>query len=983
MENPDDEVDSQQRTGGEEGNSSVGTPPTKRKGKFFKMGKIFKPWKWKKKKPSDQFAEASMDLERKLSVRRSRQELIAKGVLREVTENENADVKVPPVKNGHPVPMDVDRVSERRLSRGESDISINFPKGPQGEDRRSRIPSDASRSNRAPLDVDSYARLPLDVDRQSRVPSDLNRTLPRGATQDDRYHRDERRDPRDDRRKDKDDMDRKDRREEKEKDRESEYKAERDFREKRDLRDDRDRRGERPDRDGRDRDERERRDEKEKRDRIERDRKDRDRDERERRDRNEKDSRRNERETGGWDERERRDRGPDEKERWNGTLDRHERERGDRHERERGDRDERERRDREEKERKDREERERRDREEKERKDREERERRDREERERRDREERERRDREDRERRDREERERREREDRERRVADEREKRERDDFERRNVRDRREDKDQHFEREKKDKRDDKLKEDKERKDAPVDRDNRERRDDWAKRNEKELRDDRARREDKGKKEKLVEERRLPVRPFSEVELRPPLEKSSSEEGNRPRPMSEVNRITTLPRYFSPTELQEHSAEASQPAGGVIVVPAPTRGSPPTPPKRTTPVTKRHSADPSAPTQAPEPKPPSAHPAAPPPVPKRESSDNKTAAPAELPPPLPSHIPPSPPRNKSLQLAAGNNSVQSDPPSPTTEPPSQPPIIPLHIRIQKALTSSGPVQPPTSGTQRAHSLLFNLPPDIQAEEDANHRRSLPIFIEPLRLPEDDDFDMEEELRKLKPQRPQRQTELEPRSRRALVVEDPRVSVIPEADHSDSEEEEDSDGPILYRDDDEEDDDDEPLSGLASRVKRKDTLDRRLEKQEREAADSSDGKTWSNREQWEALRSKIGVTLTRRLSQRPTVEELEQRNILQAKNEADRRQERSEIKRRLTRKLSQRPTVAELQARKILRFHEYVECTQAEDYDRRADKPWTKLTPADKAAIRKELNDFKSSEMAVHEESRIYTRFHRP
>lgn len=72
--------------------------------------------------------------------------------------------------------------------------------------------------------------------------------------------------------------------------------------------------------------------------------------------------------------------------------------------------------------------------------------------------------------------------------------------------------------------------------------------------------------------------------------------------------------------------------------------------------------------------------------------------------------------------------------------------------------------------------------------------------------------------MEEELRKLKPQRPQRQTELEPRSRRALVVEDPRVSVIPEADHSDSEEEEDSDGPILYRDDDEEDDDDdEPLS----------------------------------------------------------------------------------------------------------------------------------------------------------------------
>lgn len=40
-------------------------------------------------------------------------------------------------------------------------------------------------------------------------------------------------------------------------------------------------------------------------------------------------------------------------------------------------------------------------------------------------------------------------------------------------------------------------------------------------------------------------------------------------------------------------------------------------------------------------------------------------------------------------------------------------------------------------------------------------------------------------------------------------------------------------------------------------------------------------------------------------------------------------------------------------MAELQARKILRFNEYVEVTEAQDYDRRADKPWTKLTPADK------------------------------
>ena len=72
-------------------------------------------------------------------------------------------------------------------------------------------------------------------------------------------------------------------------------------------------------------------------------------------------------------------------------------------------------------------------------------------------------------------------------------------------------------------------------------------------------------------------------------------------------------------------------------------------------------------------------------------------------------------------------------------------------------------------------------------------------------------------------------------------------------------------------------------------------------------------------------------------------------------------------------------LSFRPTVEELRERKIIRFNDYVELTEAEIYDRRADKPWTRLTPRDKAAIRKELNDFKSSEMAVHDDSRHLTR----
>lgn len=59
---------------------------------------------------------------------------------------------------------------------------------------------------------------------------------------------------------------------------------------------------------------------------------------------------------------------------------------------------------------------------------------------------------------------------------------------------------------------------------------------------------------------------------------------------------------------------------------------------------------------------------------------------------------------------------------------------------------------------------------------------------------------------------------------------------------------------------------------------------------------------------------------------------------------------------------------------------IIRFNDYVEVADAQDYDRRADRPWTRLTPQEKAAIRKELNDFKSTEMMVHVDSLYMIRY---
>uniref|UniRef100_A0A8C3YIU1 Phosphatase and actin regulator 4 n=1 Tax=Catagonus wagneri TaxID=51154 RepID=A0A8C3YIU1_9CETA len=359
-------------------------------------------------------------------------------------------------------------------------------------------------------------------------------------------------------------------------------------------------------------------------------------------------------------------------------------------------------------------------------------------------------------------------------------------------------------------------------------------------------------------------------------------------------------------------------------------------------------------------------------------------------------PPLPTHIPPEPPQSprftaKTFQVVPEIEFPSSfDLPQKDTRqesqkkevpkrmldhsfgeprvPPRLPPV-PLHIRIQQALTSPLPMTPPLEGSHRAHSLLFENSDNFSEDSGTLGRtRSLPITIEMLKVP--DDEEEEEQVHLFTFDEDVASTSVVPKLPQCLQEEE-------EEKESDS----DSEGPIQYRD--EEDEDESHHSALANKVKRKDTLAMKLNHRPSESEMNMNSWPRKSKEEWNEIRHQIGNTLIRRLSQRPTPEELEQRNILQPKNEADRQAEKREIKRRLTRKLSQRPTVAELLARKILRFNEYVEVTDAHDYDRRADKPWTKLTPADKAAIRKELNEFKSSEMEVHEESRHFTRYHRP
>lgn len=130
-------------------------------------------------------------------------------------------------------------------------------------------------------------------------------------------------------------------------------------------------------------------------------------------------------------------------------------------------------------------------------------------------------------------------------------------------------------------------------------------------------------------------------------------------------------------------------------------------------------------------------------------------------------PPLPTHIPPEPPRSPSFPAKTFQivSEVEFSPPLDLSQdlsqqedqkkevpkkiqdqssgephiPPRLPPL-PLHIRIQQALTSPLPVTPPLEGAHRAHSLLFESSDSFSEDSGTLGRtRSLPITIEMLKV----------------------------------------------------------------------------------------------------------------------------------------------------------------------------------------------------------------------------------------------------
>ncbi|NWJ04261.1 PHAR2 regulator, partial [Crypturellus undulatus] len=281
------------------------------------------------------------------------------------------------------------------------------------------------------------------------------------------------------------------------------------------------------------------------------------------------------------------------------------------------------------------------------------------------------------------------------------------------------------------------------------------------------------------------------------------------------------------------------------------------------------------------------------------------------------------------------------------PPPPTVAPPPPPPPPPFAAGVNQASVSDAQAM---SDSCRPGPFVAgsHYKPLLQTEHGTDENLSSTA------LENSPDAGGEDVEREDEEEETSNQTHTEPEEETSEAAATPESGSNRDSHSSDS----DSDGPILYTDDDDEDDEDDngtAESSLASKIRRRDTLAIKLGNRpsKKELEDKNILQRTSEEERQE-IRHQIGTKLVRRLSQRPTTEELEQRNILKQKNEEEEQEAKREIKRKLSRKLSLRPTVAELQARRILRFNEYVEVTDSPDYDRRADKPWARLTPADKA-----------------------------
>ncbi|GFX26128.1 phosphatase and actin regulator 2 [Trichonephila clavipes] len=74
--------------------SPTPSPMKSKHRRFAMLRRIFQPWQWKRRKKRDRFEQTSITLERKISMRSSKEELVKKDVLMPDGSDKNQDSKI-------------------------------------------------------------------------------------------------------------------------------------------------------------------------------------------------------------------------------------------------------------------------------------------------------------------------------------------------------------------------------------------------------------------------------------------------------------------------------------------------------------------------------------------------------------------------------------------------------------------------------------------------------------------------------------------------------------------------------------------------------------------------------------------------------------------------------------------------------------------------------------------------------------------------
>ncbi|KAF5927159.1 hypothetical protein HPG69_016631 [Diceros bicornis minor] len=149
--------------------SGIRTPPVRRNSKLATLGRIFKPWKWRKKK-NEKLKQTTSALEKKMAGRQGREELIKKGLL-EMMEQDAESKACPPDGGPGAAQSEPSTPKQEALTSGEAQPGSPSAPGTDQASLEELLSSDAHSDDAAKMpsasrgeEADTASSLPPTTD---------------------------------------------------------------------------------------------------------------------------------------------------------------------------------------------------------------------------------------------------------------------------------------------------------------------------------------------------------------------------------------------------------------------------------------------------------------------------------------------------------------------------------------------------------------------------------------------------------------------------------------------------------------------------------------------------------------------------------------------------------------------------------------------------------------------------------------------------